>query len=230
MAIHRVAEEKYVKTNPCENEQVDDAEREEPSREDGIVGHNENFSPMKTEQIDSDRGKMSKRTFKSVHSTIISLRKDDDEGCSVGHDVSPKLDDTPDENSQPSEDNRAKEDSLGSLHEDIKCQERDEDDKKGIHDKTRKTPLSCSLDEGLDSAEKTNKQPMEEELSPLAGNDSDVIDIANDENLSGGSCSDTCVTDTENSDDDPSVAGETTMHQRKKRSGCQGPRPKDTVG
>ena len=154
MAIHRVAEEKYVKTNPCENEQGDDAEREEPGREDGIVGHNDSFSPMKNEQVDSDRGKMLKRKFKSVHSTIISLRKDDDEGSSVGHDVSPKLDGTQDENSQPSEDNRAKEDSLGRLHEDIKCQERDEDDKKGIQDKTRKTPLSCSLDEGLDSAEK----------------------------------------------------------------------------
>ena len=58
---------------------------------------------------------------------------------------------------------------------------------------------------------------MEEETSPLAGNDSDVIDIANDENLLGGSYSDSCVTDAENSDDDPSVAGETTMHQRKKK-------------
>ena len=103
------------------------------------------------------------KRFKSVHSTIRSLQKDDDEGSSVGHDVSPKPDGTQEENSSPLEDNRAKEESLRSLHVDIKYQERDEDGKKGLQDKTGKTPLSCSLDGRLDSAGKST-QPMEEQM------------------------------------------------------------------
>ena len=106
---------------------------------------------------------MLKRRFKSVHSSIRSLQKDDDEGSSVGHDVSPKPDGTQDENSSPLEDNRAKEESLRSLHADIKYQERDEDGKKGLQEKTGKTPLSCSLEEGLDSAGNATK-PMEDEM------------------------------------------------------------------
>ena len=68
---------------------------------------------------------MLKRRFKSVHSSIRSLQKDDDEGSSVGHDVSPKPDGTQDENSSPLEDNRAKEELLRSLYADIKYQERE---------------------------------------------------------------------------------------------------------